>query len=791
MADSNELKIIIASQFIGEKEFNKVSKNIQSIAKSAEGMGKSMKDQTKKMTKGLDSISGEVRKMRNATENSTTDMENFLARLSHEFFYLSVVAGAATATLVNAMKEFVGAAAEAENAILGLQVEAIRYGESGDEATRITQELTETGLIRFNEAAEATRNLMATGLGLDKVEKMLWAMLDRSVVAREAQYNFGEAVLMSSRGIRSHKERLADALLIQGIFDKGTAQAARTLGKKESQVNDLEEAEGVYNVMMQESVAMAGLHETASDTLTATLNRLSTAVWELKRAFGEGLAPIIGSVADILTEITQKATQLVGAFGDLSGALLSATTGSLGMITAMTTLGGTATIVYRVAMSVVKGIKSMAVASGSLSAMLVVSGLTAGKLIAILGAIGAAIGIAVYAFSKLSGRAERHRDVTSKLNDELLELKQRIHGVNEEVGDDAPDEAAMRRLEDRKRKHQRTVDDIKEQMEEEVSKGLWADKQRVKDLRKRLAREEEDFALFMRRWNDDYEKSQEKDTDTAQTELEYRLGLMAEMMKEEREKIEQEWGQAGDKFWQAFWDSMLDPVTWKNFFIDLGRKIKKIWDLLWDNEWRIEALKKVGEGFAAVAQVIFDVFSLIYKAIKTVFSGLWLAIKDPIQDTIIWIRDKLNQFIALVNRQITVIRSLPGMGWIPTIREMGALPWEKPGEREARMLQEIHRATTTPGPGGIGTLPIDYAGSTAPVYSYQQGTDFVPRTDWYQLHKGEAVIPARENREKSWGDTIININNPVVRNDEDIQLIADAVSKAISQKQRWAKLGAY
>ena len=55
-------------------------------------------------------------------------------------------------------------------------------------------------------------------------------------------------------------------------------------------------------------------------------------------------------------------------------------------------------------------------------------------------------------------------------------------------------------------------------------------------------------------------------------------------------------------------------------------------------------------------------------------------------------------------------------------------------------------------------------------------------------HGGERIVPSRE---PAGGGVTININNPIVREQQDIQKIADAVRSALGQRNRFARLGAY
>lgn len=75
-------------------------------------------------------------------------------------------------------------------------------------------------------------------------------------------------------------------------------------------------------------------------------------------------------------------------------------------------------------------------------------------------------------------------------------------------------------------------------------------------------------------------------------------------------------------------------------------------------------------------------------------------------------------------------------------------------ERIIARLHELHRmAQVNIGGGETVSVPV--------MDSYATGTDYVPRTGLYQLHKGEAVVPAAENTKSGRG---VNISGDIIIN---------------------------
>ena len=85
-------------------------------------------------------------------------------------------------------------------------------------------------------------------------------------------------------------------------------------------------------------------------------------------------------------------------------------------------------------------------------------------------------------------------------------------------------------------------------------------------------------------------------------------------------------------------------------------------------------------------------------------------------------------------------------------------------------------------PGKIEVNPNITGGvdiSEASFPSHAAGISYVPQTGLALLHKGEAVIPASQNQAGAKSYTI-NINNPVIRNDDDISKIRQQFEESMN-----------
>lgn len=350
-------------------------------------------------------LGGNVKKLGKDSSTSLEGIDKNLTSLGNQFRYLSLVVGVASGLMIGAVRNFVETSAEAEEAVLGLAVETSVWGRSQDRAMKLVNDLTNTGLIPFGQAAMAVRNLMGTGLDMETVEKAMWSLMDRSVVAREAQYDMGTAVLRTTEGIRYTREQLADATLIQGLFNKGIEEAERLFDKEASKLSELEKSYGAVNVLIQDSAKYTGLHAEATVLYGGILGKATAAVYDLKNALGVALKPIIALVAGLVTALARGVQWLGEHFKDAS-AMIIATVVGLTLATAAISMFGALlpmTLIGLIAFQTVLGLTAISL----------------GKFVLIIGAVVVALAILSYFIMKATDRWDKFKltigDITEKV----------------------------------------------------------------------------------------------------------------------------------------------------------------------------------------------------------------------------------------------------------------------------------------------------------------------------------------------------------------------------------------
>lgn len=105
------------------------------------------------------------------------------------------------------------------------------------------------------------------------------------------------------------------------------------------------------------------------------------------------------------------------------------------------------------------------------------------------------------------------------------------------------------------------------------------------------------------------------------------------------------------------------------------------------------------------------------------------------------------------------------------------------GQLLARQAAESLFGGGTAGGGFLGSILSSlFGGGAAPIPSFAVGTNYVPRDGLAMIHRGEAIIPAAQNRGGFGGMSVTNhfaITGPVDRRTQD--QIALAVSRSIAQ----------
>jgi len=824
-AGDNNVKITIQYGVKGKKTIKQAEKDIKALGKKTTKANASMQH-------GMSSTMGS------------------LESLGNRFRYLSLVVSTASVLMVTGITNFTHAAMEAEEAMLGLSAEANAWGRDFSQAEQLVQNMTDTGLIPFNKAAEIVRNLMGTGLDIEVTEKAIKSLMDRAVVSREQQYSYADAIVATTRGIRYQREQLADATLIQGLFNLANEEATKITGKTTAQLTKLEKAYAVVSVITQESEKYTGMTEKAQMLLVGALGSVSAAVFDLKRAFGDALKPIIGPMAELIAKLSKGLQFLVEHMSGLVGMVIMTTAVMTGLFAVLATVGA----ILPMLTSGFAGVKIM------LSGISIMSGLATmslAKFALVSMGITAGLAILTYTILKLTGGWDRYADGFKNVmagmqgaNDAMKDLGK----VHSEVTDSMSGKE-KKQMEERRIQHQRRLEDLDEELKREISKGLWADQIKIKDLKKRIKRENEDWNRYL----SDKESGQE---DMSQTIADLMKGE-ADEVKKQINKMKMTWRDYIDWLskWETWRDSLnkiigyfsstfskiveifTDKESWKEIY-DAFEKLPTIVQAMFGGlttltaVWilksfvgpLVSATKTIALAFATMKVRILLYFAAIkavgvataiklsflamkdailgyFATIRTAWIGLATTISAPIALAIV-ITGALYA-IQKIRDQITGLKNdIDGLseaskGWEQMMKNVQERydKGEISREQYLRYIKEIQEGQKELSGGiketefGWGTIweGLTTKGGSSNIMEswfpkgYADGGIVPGQIGAPQpaiVHGGETIIPANQSA------ITININNPIVREQNDINRIANAVSQVMGQRAKWAKMGA-
>ena len=490
------------------------------------------------VTSSTQKVKQDITSMATTIGNNTKITGKNLTDLGSSFRYLSLVSGIASVAAMNAMKSFVTAAASVQDAQLKLGIVATSYGQSMDRTNDAVKRIVSQGLIPMSDAAESMSNLLKAGLNIDTAEKLMNGFIDSIVAGKEVITDtYGKALVKGTLGVLTHNERNIDAIGINTLLNQVYKDYAKSINTVVTSLSFEQKTQAIVLKYMKETSRFAGAAELATMTLTGATNKLSSSWMLAKAAIGSALIPVIATFASVLGVVSNKVEQAASKFPELT---MFTTMSVTILVTLTTVLAGLGAILPMIKVGIL-GIET------ALKSWGIVTTLTAGKLYL----VAAALTLVLYGVLKLTGQWDKWINSTKNLAAKIAEtinpmkkqtdtmseqdarLAKNIRNIKEQmilttrdfkegmaewvkdhdeaIGDiktkierlavDYAKATAKIKgkyadtMTDLTLAHTRKTEDIQREIAEEVSKGIWADQTRIRELQLSLKRENEDYAL--------------------------------------------------------------------------------------------------------------------------------------------------------------------------------------------------------------------------------------------------------------------------------------------------------
>jgi len=777
MPDEREVKIIIRTQHVGKEEAKNAKEQMEDLGKKSKETG----DKFEKVTKNL---------------------SYNLTFIAWHFRYLGSIFKQVSRRWIRMAEDWIQNAADIEEAVFGIRVAASLFGRDTERATKLVEELVETGLIKYKDAAESVRNLLLTGLGMPEIEKTMKGLLSLSTLFTVAGKDLGDSINKVSAAVLRGTALMQSDLLTRTLLRDMTNQQRKAIEKSWSSLTKLERAQALYNQVLKLSIRTGELWRGEANLMAGQIYKLQTNIQLTKAALGEALRPVLDLVSDLMA----KFRTIVESVSSRMSGLLSTTTILIGVFA---TLTATISFTMGVLLSFVKiwrGIQKEITATTGILKIFTLSGW---KVLLIIGAISAAVTGLTYVYLKATGRLDKYKQSLAAVGKQLEELNNAQAGINS-LFEESTEISEKDRI-----AHERRIEDITEALKRERALGLWANQMRIKDLEKQLRREQEDWALLQK--------------EKGATAEEGNKGLLGGMMdtlekiekktKEHSDNIKGIWRTLGVESFEEFKRSITDPTVWQNMFTDLGARIYRFLDTV--KNWGIAIGKKIYEGIRwlvenpriwlflmkEIGDSINSTVETLYDIVSSIGRGLGIGLISSFVKTIDEITGSIEELSDAQQKQLKLLKKLWRAGIITQEQ------YQAEYERMIRDMEILRRKQEEAMPfwtkgwlgkiytkfwekGWIGTMKEDVEDAIKelrkkkPLFQFG-GIVPGPRNQPVPIiaHGGERIIPAGEPAAS--GNITININNPVVRNESDIQRIAEAVSNILGLKRRWASLGAY
>jgi len=321
---------------------------------------------------GIQTARKEFHNLGKEAKDTSKEMDTLNKSAGHLGSILSALGSAAAlGGLTNVFKQVVNESQKLTNSMIGLSSMAKAFGVDVAGATEATKKLAEDGLAPVSTYATSLKNLLSTGIGLDRAVELINVFKDRAAFGRSETISFDQAVQNLSETFKTESSELGDLsgmtenyslILSKGL--KVLQDRGETLAKNVDQLTEAERAEAKYLGILDVSQPYLGDAIKLTETFSGKQAALNAKWVEAKQNLGEALIPELDRLMDIVTPIVDEFVIWTDKNqGVISGMAASATT-ALTLTTALTGLTAAFTIL-RSAMGVWGAIATAAGIAGA------------------------------------------------------------------------------------------------------------------------------------------------------------------------------------------------------------------------------------------------------------------------------------------------------------------------------------------------------------------------------------------------------------------------------------------
>lgn len=231
------------------------------------------------------------------------------ADMEKSFNQAAVAAGAIFSAILIGAKKGLDTFNQYSSVMNGLSSQMEHLGVNIVDAMDVVQQKSADGLISPSDVAAAVKNLTSYGYTLKQAADMVDRLKDSAANNRQAHYSLGEAVRVTTEGIKNENSVLSDAVGVTKNISVMYREYADSIGKTVNELTQAEKVQASFNGFMSETEAYLGDSARYSKTLAGSQAELKASVSELAITYGEVLAPSVKDAMDsfkILTDATKE-----------------------------------------------------------------------------------------------------------------------------------------------------------------------------------------------------------------------------------------------------------------------------------------------------------------------------------------------------------------------------------------------------------------------------------------------------------------------------------------------------
>ncbi|MFC5528468.1 hypothetical protein [Cohnella yongneupensis] len=210
---------------------------------------------------------------------------------------------AAISGLVNMIKGLAAEANKTAMAYQGLTAISKSLNLNVEETTGLAQELADKGFMSLAESTEAVKTALATGLSIEEARKLITSLGDAAAYNRQANYGWGESIVVTLQGIKQGNSTLTDAVGVTTNLSQMYDRYAASIGTTAGKLTDAQKVQAAYNGFISDSALYAGNADQAMEGYAGSQAHFNQSMQTARAELGEAFLPVLQQLMDTIVPI--------------------------------------------------------------------------------------------------------------------------------------------------------------------------------------------------------------------------------------------------------------------------------------------------------------------------------------------------------------------------------------------------------------------------------------------------------------------------------------------------------